>query len=71
MGGDLRETVNGYDCQRYRVNVDAKVKRVTKVTKKFEQTYEEYFASADLEKSMQADESQVKCVKDETKHINS
>lgn len=43
LGTLMKETLNGYDCQRYKVSVEAQVVQKKKLTKKFEQTYEEYF----------------------------
>jgi len=39
----IQENLNGYDCTRFKLNVDAHVKRKLKIKKKFTQTYEQYF----------------------------
>lgn len=65
------ETINGFECQKYKVQVDAQVKQKRKVTKQFDQTYEAYFSQrADEEKKLD-NESHVRVTKDETKQIES
>ena len=42
-----RETVNNYDCCRYKVQIQAQVRSKKKLTQEFEHNYDAYFAGAE------------------------
>ena len=42
-----RETVNDYDCNKFKLQIQAQVRSKKKVTEKFEHTYESYFEGAE------------------------
>lgn len=42
-GGHARETINGYDCSRFKLQIHAQVRSKKKAVQRFEHTYESYF----------------------------
>ena len=47
FGGIIEEAINGYDCRRHKVTVQAQVKTKKKVQKRFDMTYQQYFEGAE------------------------
>jgi len=45
------EELNGYECSRFKVAVEAHVKRKQKVSKRFDQTFEQYFENCEIQLS--------------------
>jgi len=69
----MREPVNGYDCRRFKVNVEAQVRQKRKIIKKFDQTYESYFSvPQNKEEAKDAiDPEHVRMTKDEVRQVES
>ena len=70
-----RETVNNYDCCRYKVQIQAQVRSKKKLTQEFEHNYDAYFAGAEtfsLEtKQLAHDPASFKMAKDVEKTVES
>ncbi len=69
-----RETVNNYDCCRYKLQIQAQVRSKKKLTQTFEQSYEKYFDGAETfcEEAKQAhDPASFKMAKDVEKTVES
>jgi hypothetical protein len=71
MGQAQRETVNGFDCRRYKVQVEAQVRQKRKIVKKFDQTYDQYFGPQVLVEESKIDTECVRLTKDEVRTIES
>ena len=60
-------------CQKFKVTVEAKIRRVQKVNTKFESSYDRYFEErvAEPDKAIAPDEATFKVKKDEMRKVES
>jgi len=71
---NARETVNGYDCSRYKLQIQAQVRSKKKNSQSFEHTYASYFEGAEEFKEgtkPKADPASFKMAKDVEKTVES
>ena len=69
----MREPVNGYDCRRFKVSVEAQVRQKRKIIKKFDQTYESYFSVPQKKEEVKdaIGPEHVRMTKDEVRQVES